>query len=179
MWLAFVKGIHRWPVDSPQKGPVTWKMFPLDDVIMTTQRPLHLRGVRAPAWFDVPVSVLSALVYLCVEITHFHSGKIGISNFLTGLAMFLHSWKLPTGGWVSGIQVLMYQQCLFLPWYANFKMCDMLILKCSRLPGISRNLVWELLELSWFTPLPWTKWLPFLRQHFQMHFLEWKVLYFD
>ena len=113
MWLAFVKGIHRWPVDSPQKGPVTWKMFPLDDVIMTIQRPLHLRGVRAPAWFDVSISVLSALVYLCVEITHFHSGKIGISNFLTGLAMFLHSWKLPTGGWVSGIQVLMYQQCLF------------------------------------------------------------------
>ena len=33
--LAFVKGIHRWPVNSPHKGPVTWKMFPFDDVIMT------------------------------------------------------------------------------------------------------------------------------------------------
>ena len=32
--LAFVRGIHRWPVNSPQKGPVTRKMFPLDDVIM-------------------------------------------------------------------------------------------------------------------------------------------------
>ena len=31
--LAFVSGIHRWPVDSPHKGPVTWKMFPFDDVI--------------------------------------------------------------------------------------------------------------------------------------------------
>ena len=28
------EGIHRWPVNSPHKGPVTWKMFPLDDVIM-------------------------------------------------------------------------------------------------------------------------------------------------
>ena len=27
-------GIHRWPVDSPHKGPVTRKMFPFDDVIM-------------------------------------------------------------------------------------------------------------------------------------------------
>ena len=32
--LAFVMGIHRWPVDSPHKGPVTRKMFPFDDVIM-------------------------------------------------------------------------------------------------------------------------------------------------
>ena len=32
--LAFVRGIHRWPVNSPHKGPITRKMFPLDDVIM-------------------------------------------------------------------------------------------------------------------------------------------------
>ena len=32
--LAFVGGIHRWPVNSPHKGPVTRKMFPFDDVIM-------------------------------------------------------------------------------------------------------------------------------------------------
>ena len=33
--LAFVRGIHRWPVNSPHKWPVTRKMFPFDDVIMT------------------------------------------------------------------------------------------------------------------------------------------------
>ena len=32
--LVFVRGIHRWPVNSPHKGPVTRKMFPFDDVIM-------------------------------------------------------------------------------------------------------------------------------------------------
>ena len=32
--LAFVQEIHRWPVDSPHKLPVTRKKFPLDDVIM-------------------------------------------------------------------------------------------------------------------------------------------------
>ena len=32
--LAFVRGIHRWPVDSPHKRPITRKMFPFDDVIM-------------------------------------------------------------------------------------------------------------------------------------------------
>ena len=33
--LAFVRGIHRRPVNSPRKGPVTREMFPFDDVIMT------------------------------------------------------------------------------------------------------------------------------------------------
>ena len=32
--LVFVRGIHRGPVNSPHKGPVTRKMFPFDDVIM-------------------------------------------------------------------------------------------------------------------------------------------------
>ena len=32
--LAFVRGIHRWPLNSPHKGPVTRKMFPFDDVII-------------------------------------------------------------------------------------------------------------------------------------------------
>ena len=32
--LAFVRGIHRWPVNSPHKWPVSRKMFPFDDGIM-------------------------------------------------------------------------------------------------------------------------------------------------
>ena len=36
--LAFVRVIHRGPVNSPHKGPVTRKMFPFDDVIMTVVR---------------------------------------------------------------------------------------------------------------------------------------------
>ena len=32
--LAFMRGIHRWSVNSPHKRPVTREMFPLDDVVM-------------------------------------------------------------------------------------------------------------------------------------------------
>ena len=32
--LAWVTGIHRWPVNSPQNGPVTRKKFSFDDVIV-------------------------------------------------------------------------------------------------------------------------------------------------
>ena len=34
--LAFVRGIHRRPVNSPHKWPVTRKKFPFDDIIMYT-----------------------------------------------------------------------------------------------------------------------------------------------
>ena len=33
--LAFVRGIHRWPVNYPHKGPVSRKKLPFDYVIMT------------------------------------------------------------------------------------------------------------------------------------------------
>ena len=36
--LAFVRGIHRWPVNSPHKRPGKRKMFLFDDVIM-----IHIR----------------------------------------------------------------------------------------------------------------------------------------
>ena len=36
--LAFVRGIHRGPVNSPHKWPVTRKMFPFDDVIMQRKK---------------------------------------------------------------------------------------------------------------------------------------------
>ena len=44
--LAFVRGIHRWPANSPHKGPVTRKLFPFDDVIMA-------RGIskRCHSWW--------------------------------------------------------------------------------------------------------------------------------
>ena len=47
---AFVRGIHRSPVNSPHKGPVTRKMFPLDDVMMS-------RGIPIT---DIPIIVREA-----------------------------------------------------------------------------------------------------------------------
>ena len=35
--LAFERGIHRWPVNSPNKWPITRKRSPFDDVIMGTR----------------------------------------------------------------------------------------------------------------------------------------------
>ena len=55
--LAFVRGIHRWPVNSPHKGSITRKMFPFDDVIMC-------HGSKFVCWF---VDTLGKLWWLpCV-----------------------------------------------------------------------------------------------------------------
>ena len=54
--LAFVRGIHRSSVVSPNKGPVTRKMFPLDDIIMRLGDPL------SPSRLDMCDSGLRALV---------------------------------------------------------------------------------------------------------------------
>ena len=43
--LAFVRGIHRWPVNSPHKGPVTRKMFPFDNVIMLSKLLDHTQRI--------------------------------------------------------------------------------------------------------------------------------------
>ena len=43
--LAFVRGIHLWPMNSLHKGPVTRKMLPFDDVIMNKRSQMHNRGV--------------------------------------------------------------------------------------------------------------------------------------
>ena len=40
--LDFRRGIHWSLVDSPHKGPVTWKMFPFDDIIMYVMLTLSL-----------------------------------------------------------------------------------------------------------------------------------------
>ena len=44
--LAFVRGIHRWPVNFPHKEPVARKLFPFDDVIMFTwPQPVMLKDM--------------------------------------------------------------------------------------------------------------------------------------
>ena len=45
--LAFVRGIHRWLVNSPHKGPVKRKIFSFDDVIMI---PNHCGKLQYHQW---------------------------------------------------------------------------------------------------------------------------------
>ena len=56
--MAFVQGIHRWPVNSPHKGPVTRKMSPFDDVIIRLEhndRHLQTTFSTAFSWMNIAV----------------------------------------------------------------------------------------------------------------------------
>ena len=69
--LAFVRGIHWWPVNSPHKGPVTRRMFPFDNVIMIYLNILYpcLRNLYWETWNIFTFSFISQ-----------HGVGVGISN---------------------------------------------------------------------------------------------------
>ena len=55
--LAFVWGIHQWPVNSPHKGPVMCKIFPFGDVIMQWKMYLTLKSNFKSSQIYEPLSV--------------------------------------------------------------------------------------------------------------------------
>ena len=63
--LAFVREIHRGPVNFPHKWPVTRKMFPFDDVIM---RPSYLYHKKFQTWMDGLYAETRAESYPCSAI---------------------------------------------------------------------------------------------------------------
>ena len=81
--LAFVHGIHRWPVNSPHKWAVTRKMFPFDDVIMVTYS-LALGAIWVKckmSYFKVKFDHWS-LRYLLWNCLHEMRSQIGSGNGL-------------------------------------------------------------------------------------------------
>ena len=67
--LAFVRGIHWWPMNSPHKWPVTRKMFTFDDVVMT----FLLTGSQADCgpWLFYPTSLsTTGAVPLSIHLRH-------------------------------------------------------------------------------------------------------------
>ena len=59
--LAFVRGIHRGPVNSPHRWQVTRKIFPFDDVVRKPlpelKLPYHHQGLRAMSQEDLTISI--------------------------------------------------------------------------------------------------------------------------
>ena len=73
--LAFVWGIHRWPVNSPHKWPVTWKCF-------------HLMTSCVMDVIVYCVYVMTYLRFACLEMQ-------GISYWITGWIFTVRHVKFP------------------------------------------------------------------------------------
>ena len=79
--LAFMRGIHRWPVNSPHKWPVTRKIFPFDDVIMWSND----YSVYCHKYFSICTNELSL-------IREWHVQKYPIKYVSTSLLWFVLLW---------------------------------------------------------------------------------------
>ena len=73
--LAFVWGIHRRPVNSPHKWPVTWKIFPFDDVIIRYGKLIH---VLAPCGIGLLPILDDVLDNLCNQWDALADGEYGV-----------------------------------------------------------------------------------------------------
>ena len=70
--LAFVWGIHRGPLNSPRKWPVTRKMFPFDDVIMVN----HRSPVNSPNKGQWRGALIFSLIWLNGSVNDFECGDL-------------------------------------------------------------------------------------------------------
>ena len=126
MSLAFVRGIHRSPVNPPHKGSVTREMFPFDDVIMideyfrVSHRWKKAEGV-CPLLFFLCCSSLfeidlknnhfllvkiSNLFYQCLSLNVFfragHDDVINWKHFPRHWPFVLGSHRSPVNSWHKG-----------------------------------------------------------------------------
>ena len=90
--LAFVWEIHRWPVNSPHKGPVTRKMFPFDDVIMSCMPWTRLKLISDCYWL-IQVSSPSTVALLKFVIPFRNPTNITVGVFIRNISSweFCHS----------------------------------------------------------------------------------------
>ena len=68
--LASVREIHRWPMNSTYKGPVTRKMFPFDDVIMKHGEYMYNNNYAIYRWLNA-CALAMELLQSCTKISIF------------------------------------------------------------------------------------------------------------
>ena len=81
-----MRGIHRSPVNSPHKGPVTRKMFPCDDVIMSVRK-MHCK--ISSAKYRPFYSGRNASIPWLVTQQYIYHGEYGTSTWLSLLLRIL------------------------------------------------------------------------------------------
>ena len=97
--LAFVWGIHRGPVNSPHKWPVTRKMFPFDDVIMCTHQWIVSSSVKTMAWClhgtNMKKNSMEKLKEIIAKLRHFQAYNSGNARIFALLFHIYFLWKYP------------------------------------------------------------------------------------
>ena len=98
--LAVVRGIHRWLVDSPHKGPVTRKMFPFNDVIVFGHHCAFIcpRTIPTLGWLSAGMVIGK----LQVSIIWYHFYGSPITFQITSFKIADKIYRNITVGWLGG-----------------------------------------------------------------------------
>ena len=153
--LVFVWVIHGWPVNSPHKWPVAWKMFPFDELIMVWK----YRRPSANTWLITNIkNIFQMTRRLSSKWTRYHQLWRYTARYLIEADWHIHvSVNKVIIGSDNSLPPRRHQPIIWT---------DLLLIE-SR--GTKFNEI--SIEIQAFALRP-----PFHRRHFQMHFLI--VLYF-
>ena len=165
--LAFMLGIHRWPVNSPHKWPVTRKMFPFDDASCILKMRYFFNWNIT--WYE------STALYTCAR------WQIGTKPLTDtdvdcgqGVTWLLYNLYVTID---TAIQQLKKRDQNGRPFADDIFKCIFWTTHLCILIQMSLKFVSNVpIELTHWGR---DKWLPFSGRHFQMDFLEWKYIYFD
>ena len=93
--LASVRGIHRWPMNSPHKGPVTRKMFPFEDVIMEIGRVFEILWVVLTAETQPRPSCIVSSWFWKNKQNHVHRKRNNhlVTMFFSMIIQVLFDWE--------------------------------------------------------------------------------------
>ena len=97
--MAFVRGIHGWPMNSPHKRPITRKMFPFDDVIMVSRATVKNRinksqGQLLQTWINIIKSGMKLRIIshrTTVQPLTFGNGEVISSHSLLDMWLLIHA----------------------------------------------------------------------------------------
>ena len=165
--LAFVRGIHRWPVNSPHKGPVTRKMFPLDGVIMTYftksmnkcvlyWAPITVEEIINRLWNWQWVYFLLTNLFLSCSVDMLSKVSQSVNTFL--IEVTVHTYIAPNAYSVMIVNVLCLRLLLIVHNSNNSVTIESCILKCN-----FRWILYDTLKNE-----IWVKiWIPFSRWYSQ------------
>ena len=135
--LALVRGIHGWPVNSPHKGPVTRKLFPLDESswICSCAVWTVLLGKHGPIYFAQLISWL--LMTQATEITTVYNQQCHLYH-LTRIFQFQHlgCQDVFFSSWIDKAILTLYEKHLSCWWQMKF---------------LFRNVEWQSVIFTWDT----------------------------
>ena len=89
--LAFMRGVHRWPGDSPHKGPVKRNTFPFDDVIMKAVQLWTMKYIVFPQnWIQNLQTLICVAVTEGIDGCQSDNPQHWTKNEVKGVTFLLH-----------------------------------------------------------------------------------------